>query len=234
MVNLTHVLAASAPRSIAYRIGDGFFAFAGDIYNFRPKTFMEYPGTLLTDYLDRTTECGNYDILMDIINTKPDYHPADCPFRDDYVLIHLRIGDIMEGPCDEAFQNKAFYDIDSINPHLPDNDFHKIATKYIVPLNWYPNLLPYYHNTNFIIIAASHMNLHKYTNSLRYINEVKNILSKNGNYVYTCLGNHPDNDFLLIKNCRHFIKSTGNYSKLLGEIAKRMGKGINGHPSTNI
>ena len=90
------------------------------------------------------------------------------------------------------FTNKAYNDIE-----IP------WETHYIVPLDWYPNLLPFLSNTNILIIAGSHKKLNNYNNSNIYINEIKNRLSKNGNKVFTLLG------------CKEFIRSNGKFSKLL-------------------
>ena len=126
--------------------------------------------------------------------------------------------------------NVGFKIIDSINKNLSPDNFHYIATKYIVPIIWYSNLLSDFHNRNILIIAASHMLLNSYKNSLIYINEVKKILSRNRNNVQLLLGGNPDNDLLLIKGCNHFIRSSGNYSKLLSEICKKFNKPVTCHP----
>lgn len=228
MNNLKHPL-VKQHSSIDYRIGDGFYALSGDS-DFRNKTFKEYPNTILTDYLSKTNQCRNYDTLLNIIKNKSFSLPHNCPFRDNYIIIHLRIGDIMDSLSNDMFNKKAFHDQDSFNNSLPKDHFFYNATKYIVPLDWYPNLLHYFHNTNILIIAASHVNLGNYNNSNKYIQEVKNRLSKNGNTVFTMLGSHPDNDLLSIKNCKEFIRGSGNYSKLLSELSVKLGIKTNCHP----
>ena len=136
----------------------------------------------------------------------------------------------MESLSSDIFEKKAYRDQDTNNPRLPVSDFHYIATKYIVPLDWYSNLLPHFKNRNILIMAASHMKLRHYNNSNKYIQGVKNRLSKNGNIVFTMLGGHPDNDLLSIKNCTEFIRGSGNYSKLLSELSVKLGKKTNCHP----
>ena len=229
MTTLHHNLVKKNP-SIDYRIGDGFYYLSGDS-DFRNKTFKEYPNTLLTEYLKKTNNNQDYNTLISIINNKNYNIPKHIPFNNNYTLIHLRIGDVMDSLQHDCFNKKAFHDIDSINKNLSHDNFHYIATKYIVPINWYSNLN--LNHKNIIIIAASHMLLNSYKNSLIYIDEIKKILSRNGNNVQLLLGCNPDNDLLLIKGCNHFIRSSGNYSKLLSNICKKFNKPVTCHPKVS-
>lgn len=227
-MSLSHSLVKTNTK-VDYRIGDGFYALSG-CKDFRSKTLKDYPNTILSEYLNKTDKCKDYDTLLNIIKSKSFSLPSNCPFRNNYVIIHLRIGDVMDSISNDIFEKKAYRDQDTNNTRLPVSDFHYIATKYIVPLDWYSHLLPYFKNRNILIMAASHVNLSHYNNSNKYIEEVKNILSKNGNIVFTMLGGHPDNDLLSIKNCTEFIRGSGNYSKLLSELSVKLGKKTNCHP----
>lgn len=228
MTILHHNLVKKNPL-IDYRIGDGFYALSGDS-DFRNKTFREYPNTILSEYLKRTTNNQDYNCLISIINGKNYNIPKHIPFNNNYTIVHLRIGDIMDSLPREVFNKKVYHDIDTVNTNLSRDHFFYITTKYIVPISWYSHLLPYFHNRNILIIAASHMLLHSYKNSLIYINEIKKILSQNGNNVQLLLGCNPDNDLLLIKGCNDFIRSSGNYSKLLSDLCKKFNKPVTCHP----
>lgn len=227
-LDLKHSLVKNHSR-IDYRIGDGFYYLSGD-NDFRNKTLLEYPNTILSEYLLKTNKNKDYKTIIDIINSKKYSLPLNCLFKNNYVLIHLRIGDIMEGVSHDIFIKKAFHDQDSYNYNLPKNDFFYNSSKYIVPLAWYPNLLYKLNHKNILIIASSHVKLNTYTNSLIYIKEVEKIFKNGSNNIFTILGGHPDNDLLYVKGCTEFIRSSGNYSKLLSELAINYGKPIDYHP----
>uniref|UniRef100_A0A6C0LGL7 Uncharacterized protein n=1 Tax=viral metagenome TaxID=1070528 RepID=A0A6C0LGL7_9ZZZZ len=87
-------------------IGDGFYALSGDS-DFRNKIFKEYPNTILFEYLKRTTNNNNYDILIDIINSKNYNIPRYIGFNNNYIIVHLRIGDVMDSLPSEVFNKKV-------------------------------------------------------------------------------------------------------------------------------
>tara|TARA_B100000524_G_C23427838_1_gene290417 strand:+ start:53 stop:436 length:384 start_codon:yes stop_codon:yes gene_type:complete len=82
------------------------------------------------------------------------------------------------------------------------------------------NTLKYFYNIDEItIIGGAHKNSNL-NKSLNFVNNIKNIFKDKKYKVNIRLGNNPDEDFLLMCNCRLFVKAGGGYSQIISDYVK--------------
>tara|TARA_A100001015_G_scaffold267887_1_gene318313 strand:- start:181 stop:870 length:690 start_codon:yes stop_codon:yes gene_type:complete len=181
-----------------YRLGDCIKSKNEWFKDFHLK---KYPNSIASKYLKKTKKKNDYNILYDIVKTYNNNTPQDN------VVIHLRIGDVLEkkGWCNNhTCKNYSYEDI---------NIYKKIA-------NDIKN------NTNFkniIIVAGSHYNYNNYDNSYKYINQVENIFKDKGFNVKKRLGYNPDSDLVYMSNSKYFVSSgtRGGFTKIISEMVNR-------------
>ena len=88
-----------------YRLGD-FFQFPEG-----KKRHKKFPGTIIHEYYQRTSEPSNYKVLRDVIDDVRSIREIEIP-RSDCCLIHLRTGDVIDNSeftVDEFLSKKRYY-----------------------------------------------------------------------------------------------------------------------------
>ena len=157
-----------------------------------------FPNSIVSEYLRRTQEIDNYDILSDIVMKRS--KKISIPEKNTVVL-HLRVGDVIE-------MSKHNVNTFLTKPTL--GGIHKIH--YTPSISQIMEALAKFSDINtIIIVAGSHINCDT-TKSCLYLAGVRKHLEKNGYKVSMRLGGDPDEDFIFMCLAHNFISSGGMYS----------------------
>lgn len=229
----------------AYRLGDGFYFteneskwtpnIKNDICSYHYDTLenivKKFSGTILSEYLIKANyKQKKYDILLDILNKR--FLKSDQNKNIDKsnsVLIHIRLGDIIDKDCNDGCFIKKFYDNQN-SYHQQDKDNLFNISKFI-KRSRYINSIKYYHKIakklkklgiiNIYIICGAHIKLDNYKYSTYYLNEIIKIFESYDFKIYLKMAQHPDNDLLFSMNFNYFVPSHGMYSKLISDVNKK-------------
>jgi hypothetical protein len=200
---------------IDYRLEDIFYDYR-KLYikkknnlSYMDNISSKYPNSIGDKYRVETknfeNKGGNYEILKKIIDNEKYEKP-----KENDIILHLRIGDVILG-----YKNNKFIFRKSSN-----------GTQYCIPLKVVDNLLKKLDNNKKIILVYGSHKKGKDKLSQKYINEVEKIIKKyNFNFEHKNSCN-PDQDFVFMCNSKTFIKSNGNYSKIISEIVKMNGNKV--------
>lgn len=193
-----------------YRIGDIVNSKTWRKWNNSDKYHLDnFPNTIASKYLKLTEDEGNFEILKNIVkNTK--FRNKKLKLSYDYCLLHLRVGDIIDG---DIWTVDQFLEEDRVNNYYKKK-IVKSKHYFIHKINESKN----YKIDNLVIIAASHMNLNSFAKSYEYIYKIKKLFSKRFKNIIIFYGNHPDDDMLLAHYAKYYISSGGSYSYLLSKI----------------
>jgi hypothetical protein len=129
------------------------------------------------------------------------------------VVVHLRVGDILDHASQNPPSKKQLYNYINKNIKLG-----RIYEKYVKRLSYYHNLIHELKKNNIkkvTIIAGSHVKCPNYKVSSYYINIIKKLFEENGLEVTLRAGLHPDEDLKLAVGSKKFYGSGGGYSELL-------------------
>jgi hypothetical protein len=203
-----------------YRLGD-MFAFPGYYiygkkyqcrYRAENYHYKAYPESIATQYMKQTKEPNNYTILMNIIDQNINVKNIKLP-NNDTVIIHVRIGDIIE------------------NSKISDNNLLYMGDKkYVKPLSYYKKnlqILKKYNLKNVILVAGSHKNINL-NRSVKYLQDLKSYIESLGYNVHIKFSKsadykQADEDFIFMTNSKYFISSGGGFSNIIKNIVQRKG-----------
>ena len=200
-----------------YRIGDLFYMreargikYCGKI-SCKEYHLINFPNTIASEYMRRTDDEGNYEILHNIVlNTKLKDPSLYVPKNS--CMIHLRIGDVIdesEFTVSQLLEKARLYgNLNYVKPH----------SYYLEKIEKLKDLGV----KDVLIIAGSH-NDYDLTKSWEYITEIEKLFLNNGFNVMLYTGNHPDDDLILSFRVKYFIASGGGYSDLLSNINRLNG-----------
>lgn len=203
-----------------YRLGDMVLHSQKSGKEWHIKT---YPKSIASEYLSKTDDKNQIDILVDIIMKRT--HNKDIERG---IAIHLRVGDVIE---------------------LSDSSVIDIVTKptYRYPGKDWSQYTPCWTNIKeclrkistdvkvITIFAASHgRNPHNenpndykpsddFSKSCMYISLIEQRLKNLGYNVIRKLGGNPDEDFLQMTTSPYFIQSGGGYSELISKVRGKLG-----------
>ena len=219
---------------IKYRLGDMVKSKDSRGVNFRNKPdgykyhSEKFPNSIATEYMDKTTQPKNLDVLNEIIHKRTNKNHTKYK---DYLVIHLRTGDVID---------KTSHSVD---------DFLKYKLKsttlnYVKTINYYKNIIEqikiynynkkmkhlYLGNTNqninkILIITGFHTDTN-HDKSLQYIKKIISLFKSNNFSVENRINYDPDEDFLIMCNSNYFVPSGGGFSKLIKKILVNKGKTI--------
>ena len=197
-----------------YRLGDMIksseFRNRNDGYKWHINNF---PNSIASKYMELTDEDLNYDILLSIIN-KPPYNKYEKP-DNKRIVIHLRVGDVID---------KEQYSVSDFL-YKPMNYTKKkglnAMRSYVYNIEHYKNILKKIPNkfTNITLVYGYHVK-GNHTKSEEYVHKLKQFFESNGYNVTKRTNGDADKDFVYMCNAKHFVKSGGGFSKIIGEIVK--------------
>ena len=174
-----------------------------------------FPNTIASEYMRRTDDESNYEILNNIIlNTK--LKNSSLYIQQNSCLVHLRVGDVIE--------NSEF----TVSQLLekPRKYFNgKTKHNYVKSRSYYLENIEKLKDLDVkdvTIIAGSHIDINL-TKSWKYITEIEKLFKSNDFNVMLYTGNHPDDDLILSSRVKYFVKSGGGYSIIISEINRLNG-----------
>ena len=205
-----------------YRVGDIFYYKSARGINYCGEiTCKEYhltnfPNTIASEYMRRTDDEGNYEILNNIVLNTTLKDPSLYVPKNS-CMIHLRIGDVID---ESEF---------TVMQLLEEARLHKFpgggGRHYVKPRSYYLEKIEKLKDLgvkDVTIIAGSHININL-TKSWKYITEIEKLFKNNDFNVMLYTGNHPDDDLILSSRVKYFVKSGGGYSIILSEINRLNG-----------
>ena len=162
-----------------------------------------FPNSIATEYMLKTEKTKDFNTLLDIINKRqPKFYP------DDTLVIHLRIGDV----------------IDEIDISLDDmlTKYTKFSNgrQYVKPIKYYTNLIDTIHNYKIkkILLIGGFHRKGNHDKSLQYVNHIKQLFENNGFKCTTRINENADEDFLIMCNSKYFVPSGGGFSSIIKQM----------------
>jgi len=178
----------------------------------RDYHYNNFPDSIATEYMKKTDDESNIDLLSDIVNSRKSLTEN----YDNLIVIHLRTGDVIElspySVADMLTENK---------PYSSWNYYYVSSLPYLdEKVRSVPNI------KKIILVAGSQykMNTNK---SMLYIGCVKKYFEDLGYQVDTRIGQNADEDFIFMCKSKYFIHSIdGGYGKLISKIVKHNGNTV--------
>jgi hypothetical protein len=141
------------------------------------------------------------DLLNDIIKEKQFPQP-NFPYST--LMLHVRVGDVL---CNYNDMDHAY-------------TYSKVGN-----FDWWEKVLKYIHDNKIkrvVIIAGTHFK-ECLTESVKYLETIKDTLQKKNLNVSYRVGNSPDEDLAYCRHAKHFITTGGGYGYFLGKIVELNG-----------
>ena len=196
--------------SLSYRLGDSvlYEKFRNDGNNKLLYSIL-YKDSIAYNYLKRSNKTKDYDLLYTILKEKSKNNKIP---DEDTIVIHVRTGDVIDDR-----------DID-LESSFKDENF---TNHYIKSFKYYKDNLEKEKEIKKILIVTGFHRMGKKTKSKEYINRLKLELEKINYEVKLSINEFSaDEDFIFMSMSKYFLKSGGNYSKLINEMVKRNGGNI--------
>lgn len=178
-----------------------------------------FPNTIASEYMRRTDDESNYEILNNIIlNTK--LKNSSLYIQQNSCLVHLRVGDVIddsEFTVSQLLEKPRKYSFFKKKKKAKHN-YVKSRSYYLENIEKLKDL----DVKDVTIIAGSHIDINL-TKSWKYITEIEKLFKSNDFNVMLYTGNHPDDDLILSSRVKYFVKSGGGYSIILSDINRLNG-----------
>lgn len=201
-------------KKYGYRLGDMVKGERfRDAKNGRDLHYRLFPDSIASEYMKTTNENNRYDILMDLVEKRT--HDAKQVPPSDLLVIHLRIGDIIDNT---TYTVKEF-----LSRYVRSN----IGVNYVKPLSYYAEVAKEAKALNLrsvTLIGGFHLPLRSHKKSLAYVRKVREFFESQGFQVNERIDLNADDDFIYMCNAQYFTPSGGGYSKIVKEIFKLKGK----------
>ena len=152
----------------------------------------------------------NHGVVMSIIEREK---YKDIKPLDDVIVVHLRLGDVMEVLDVSA---------DVVLNGPPVNI-------YLYNLEYYKNIIQQLPTSikNMVFVYGNHRHgIFDFEKSTEYIKILKNFFESKGYNVTTRSNKDADLDFVYMCNSKHFVKSGGGFSGIIADIVKLKGNNI--------
>ena len=197
--------------ALKYRLGDVV------LYKKLNQSFINkilynkyYKESIANEYFQKTNKIKDFDTLYQIVKERSS--KLDLVPKEDELIMHLRIGDVVEreykGPVDDVLNEKIKY-------------------TYLISYNYLENKLKNIKNIKKIIIVGGYHTNGNHSRSMEYVNKICKFLEKNGYEVHKRLNqNDPDEDFIYMCNSKNFLKSGGGFSNLVNKMVEMNGNNI--------
>ncbi len=196
--------------TFGYRLGDMVKSKeARDSADGREFHFKNFPDSIATEYMKKTDEDNRFDILIDIVQKRTVSKDQTPP--EDMLLIHLRIGDVIDRT---PYMVKDFLSryIMYVNGH-----------NYVKPLSYYESLLDSirkYNIKKITLLGGFHSELKSTKKSLKYVQKIREFFESKGFNVDERINFNADDDFIYMCNANYFTPGGGGYSGIVNEILK--------------
>lgn len=169
-----------------------------------------YKESIANEYFQKTNKIKDFDTLYQIVKVRSSN--LDPIPKEDELVFHLRIGDVVEweykGPIDDILNEKIKY-------------------TYLISYNYLENKLKNIKNIKKIIIVGGYHTKGNHRRSMEYVNKICKFLEKNGYEVHKRLNqSDPDEDFIYMCNSKNFLKSGGGFSNLVNKMVEMNGNNI--------
>lgn len=231
----------------SYRLGDGFYLTEdksrwdsntkNDLNSYHYKSLKsiikQFPDSILAEYLLKSNyKQQKYNVLLDILNNR--FIKDKTINTSNSVLIHIRLGDVIDRNCkNKCFIKKFYYNQESyLQQHKNLFNFWRMykLSKYIQYYKYYVYIarkLKKLGIINLYIICGAHIKLNDYKYSTYYLKEIIKIFKDYDLNIHLNISKHPDEDLLFSMNFNYFVPSYGQYSNLISDINKRNNKNFN-------
>ena len=196
-----------------YRLADMIKSKKFRTNELKKKYPIIFPNSIATEYMKRTDENNDLDLVIDIIDKRNnDIHKK----YNNYIIIHLRTGDVIDN---------TKYSVDNF---LNENLKYVNNNQYVYPLSYYKKILEKLkkiNSKNILLISGFH---HKenHSKSIEYIDRIKGFFEDNNYKVEKRINNDPDDDFIIMCNSKYFVKSGGGFSRLISNIVEKKGGNV--------
>ncbi|MAB71969.1 MAG: hypothetical protein CMJ54_05640 [Planctomycetaceae bacterium] len=216
-----------------YRLGD-FFQFPEG-----RKRHEEFPGTIIHEYYQRTSEPGDYKVLREVIDDVRSIRKIEIPKRD-CCVIHLRTGDIIDNSeftVDEFLSKKRYY----IYDHEKEAYKKKKWNQYVKTGRYYARVLKklkrlkigqvsFSYNLDFNPFPKTRTRRnHRSENnekSIDYVQRIHDLFRKESFQVVKYERHDVDHDFIRMCSSGFFVPSGGGLSRIIVRMVKLNGKRV--------
>jgi GR25 family glycosyltransferase involved in LPS biosynthesis len=189
-----------------YRLGDMIVGINLERSDGKEWHMENYPGTIIYDYFKATSKPNDVQTLNFIIQKR--LSKLD---KINDIALHLRIGDVIDRD-----EEHSVSDIIKKSIKWPAN-----KRQYVTSWPKLKSLLEKIpKNIKDITIFAGSHNVENPTKSCEYIDRMVKLLNNQGYTVKLRLGQHPDEDLVLMSTAPYFIPSGGGFSNLVNDIRK--------------
>ena len=182
----------------------------------------DFPDSLAAAFVRRTSDHpmsaeAKLAVLHKLVaarwRTREPQYPLPRPTTPDYLLVHLRVGDVIEE--EEHSLHEMLYS---------DVAFNLTGTRYVRRLHWYKSLdVSRMNVSRALLVAGSHLPYASFNRSCVYIHEVRKVLQQKGLQVDLRCGRDADEDVVAASRARWVAASSGGFSSLLLNVARSFG-----------
>ena len=205
-------------EGVGYRLGDMIKSKsmrAGD--GGRQFHLDHYPDSIASEYMRRTDEESNIEILESIVSERS-VRPEQVPDSNTLIL-HLRIGDVIDQTPHMVKEFLARYVL------------YSNGVNYVKPLSYYeavhkkmtaadPNI------SKVVILGGYHKVLKRKAKSQKYVDRIQQFFESKNMSVTLRINMDADEDFIFMSNSSYFTPSGGGFSELVKKIVQKRGKTI--------
>jgi hypothetical protein len=175
-----------------------------------------YPNSIGDIYFKRLKKKEkNLDLLYKIIDEKS-HNNKNIP-KNNEVVLHLRIGDVIEKCDNDVFKYRY-------SNHKHSKGFYAIKLENI------KNNLNLFKNKKVILVYGNHLT-DTITNTQRkctelYLQKIRELFKNNNITFQERQSGNPDEDFVYMCNSKVFCKSGGGYSNLISKYVRSRGNEV--------
>lgn len=187
----------------------------------------KWPNSLAAEYLRRTDDESNYTVLASILQSGG-FAPTSTPKPADALVVHLRVGDVLEDVHLEFPVEQLLADEREVCDDLPaEGNQHRHC--YIHNEHYYRRQLAKlpadYRRDTVVLVAGAHQaSPAGFPRSSAYIRGIANLFRREGfRHVELRLAQPPDDDVSFMSRARYFIQGGGGYSMMVAGVVKELG-----------
>lgn len=216
-----------------YRLAD-FFQFPEG-----KKRHADFPGTIIHEYYQRTSEPSNHKVLRDVIDEIQSTRGIEIP-RSDCCVIHLRTGDVIDNSeftVDEFLSKARYYVYDHEkgaykkkrwNQYVKTSKYYERVSRKLQKLKI--GQVSFSYNLDFNPFTTSNSRGYHRSESneksMEYVQRIHDFFVKESFDVLRYERKDVDYDFIHMCNSSFFVPSGGGFSRLIAQMVKLKGKNV--------